>query len=100
MLMEGDEIKRLNCLLDIYIDVNLERYFSVLSNQADPFLIVNMSGNLVYVNEHCEALLRCSKNELEQKSLSHLFIPAYINESQSGAAGSGSRPYGISGFII
>ncbi|WP_052352907.1 ATP-binding protein [Neobacillus dielmonensis] len=78
-----DEVKRRNCLLDIYIDVNLERYFSVLSNDADPFFIVNMSGKLAYVNKHCELLLKCPKIELEKLFLNDLFSPTFIDESQS-----------------
>ncbi|WP_051633521.1 ATP-binding protein [Bacillus sp. UNC41MFS5] len=81
--MERDEIKRLNFLLQIYIDVNVDKDFSVLSKNADPFFILNLDGQLVYVNDVCETLLGCSIPELLQMRLSHIFLSTCLNESQT-----------------
>ncbi|MEH7073063.1 ATP-binding protein [Neobacillus drentensis] len=81
--MERDEIKRLNFLLQIYIDVNVDKDFSVLSKNADPFFILNMDGQLVYVNDVCESLLGLSVPELLQMRLSHIFLSTCLNESQT-----------------
>ncbi|WHY67512.1 ATP-binding protein [Neobacillus sp. SuZ13] len=81
--MERDEIKRLNFLLQIYIDVNVDKDFSVLSKSADPFFILNMDGQLVYVNDVCETLLGFSIPELLQMRLSRIFLSTSLNESQT-----------------
>ena len=81
--MEKDEIKRLNFLLQIYIDVNVDKDFSVLSKNADPFFILNMSGELVYVNDVCETLLGCTIPELLQMKLNNLFPPSNLNEAET-----------------
>ncbi|WP_144555253.1 ATP-binding protein [Bacillus sp. X1(2014)] len=81
--MERDEIKRLNFLLQIYIDVNVDKDFSVLSKSADPFFILSMDGQLVYVNDVCETLLGFSIPELLQMRLGRIFLSTCLNESQT-----------------
>lgn len=81
--MDKDEMKRLNFLLEIYVDVNVDKDFSVLSKKTDPFFILNMSGHLVYVNEVCEELLQCSRNDLIGMKLSNIFIPSVLNDTQT-----------------
>ncbi|MFS0779749.1 ATP-binding protein [Neobacillus sp. 3P2-tot-E-2] len=81
--MDKDEMKRLNFLLGIYVDVNVDKDFSVLSKKTDPFFILNMSGHLVYVNEVCEELLQCSRNDLISKKLSNIFISSVLNDTQT-----------------
>jgi PAS domain S-box-containing protein len=81
--MDNDEMKRLNFLLEIYVDVNVDKDFSVLSKKTDPFFIVNISGQLIYVNEVCEELLQCSRNDLVNMKLSNLFIPSMLNDTQT-----------------
>ncbi|WP_462413017.1 ATP-binding protein [Neobacillus sp. Marseille-QA0830] len=83
MQQEIEEIKRLNCLLEIYIDVNVDRYFSVLSNHADPFFIVNMSGQLAYMNDCCKTLLGVNEVELLELTLCSLFGEEILNDDQS-----------------
>lgn len=80
--MAKDELKRLNFLLEIYVDVNVDKDFSVLSKTTDPFFILNMSGQLVYVNEVCEELLQCSRNDLVSMKLSNIFISSVLNDTQ------------------
>lgn len=81
--MEIEEIKRLDCLLKIYIDVNVDKDFSVLSKHTDPFFILSMTGQLVYVNEVCETLLGCTRFDLIQMSLSNIFISDCLNATQT-----------------
>jgi PAS domain S-box-containing protein len=81
--MDKDEMKRLNSLLEIYVDVNVDKDFSVLSKNTDPFFILNMSGQLVYVNEICEELLQCSRNDLEKMDLSNIFISSVLSDNQT-----------------
>lgn len=81
--MELDEIKRLNCLLEIYIDVNVDKDFSVLSKNADTFFIFSRTGQLMYVNDGCESLLGYSKIDLLNKGLSDIFISTSLNESKT-----------------
>lgn len=81
--MDKDGIKRLNFLLEIYVDVNVDKDFSVLSKSTDPFFILNMSGQLVYVNEVCEELLQCSRNDLVGMKLSNNFISSVLNDTQT-----------------
>ncbi|MFP7299673.1 ATP-binding protein [Neobacillus niacini] len=81
--MDKDELKRLNFLLEIYVDVNVDKDFSVLSKDTDPFFIVNMSGQLIYVNEVCEELLQCSKDELKQMKLCDIFISSALSETKT-----------------
>ncbi|MEH7493720.1 ATP-binding protein [Neobacillus niacini] len=81
--MDKDEIKRLNFLLEIYVDVNVDKDFSVLSKTTDPFFILNMSGQLVYVNEVCEELLQCSRKDLVGMKLSNIFISSALSDSQT-----------------
>lgn len=79
--MNKDEMKRLNFLLEIYVDVNVDKDFSVLSKNTDPFFIVNMSGQLVYVNNVCEELLQYSKNDLKNMNLSDIFISSALSDT-------------------
>jgi two-component system, sporulation sensor kinase A len=81
--MEKDEIKRLNFLLQLYIDVNVDKDFSVLSKDADPFFILKMDGQLAYVNEVCEKLLGSTRLELLQMSLSDIFISPCLSATQT-----------------
>ncbi|MFL6560342.1 MAG: ATP-binding protein [Bacillus sp. (in: firmicutes)] len=81
--MELEGIKRLNCLLEIYIEVNVDKVFSVLSKNADPFFILNMGGQMAYVNDVCESLLGCTTPELLQMRLSDIFLPTVLNEAQT-----------------
>ncbi|MFB3170997.1 ATP-binding protein [Neobacillus sp. 179-C4.2 HS] len=81
--MDKDEIKRLNFLLEIYVDVNVDKDFSVLSKTTDPFFILSMSGQLVYVNEVCEELLQCSRKDLVGMKLSNIFISSVLSDSQT-----------------
>ncbi|MEH7304162.1 PAS domain-containing protein [Neobacillus drentensis] len=81
--MELDQIKRLNFLLEIYIDVNVDKDFSVLSKNADSFFILNMAGELTYVNDVCETLLGCTASELLQMRLSNIFLSSGLNETQT-----------------
>jgi signal transduction histidine kinase len=81
--MEKDEIKRLNCLLDIYIDVNVDKYFSILSKNADSYFILNIIGQLVFVNGGCRDFLECSEGELLKMRLEDLFISSALNESKT-----------------
>lgn len=81
--MEKDEIKRLNFLLQIYLDVNVDKDFSVLSKNEDPFFIINTVGQLVYVNDVCETLLASTIPELLQMRLSNIFISTCLNETQT-----------------
>ncbi|PAE43061.1 ATP-binding protein [Bacillus sp. 7884-1] len=81
--MDKDELKRLNFLLEIYVDVNVDKDFSVLSKDTDSFFILNMSGQLIYVNEVCEELLQCSRNELKKMKLSDIFISSALSETQT-----------------
>lgn len=81
--MDKDEMKRLNFLLEIYVDVNVDKDFSVLSKKTDPFFILNMSGQLVYVNEVCEELLQCSRKDLVGMKLSNIFISSVLNDTQT-----------------
>lgn len=81
--MDKDDLKRLNFLLEIYVDVNVDKDFSVLSKKTDPFFIVNMSGQLVYVNEVCEDLLQCSRSELQSKGLGDIFISQALCKNQT-----------------
>ena len=85
--MDKDEMKRLNFLLEIYVDVNVDKDFSVLSKTTDPFFILNMSGQLVYVNEVCEELLQCSRNELVGMELNTIFISSVLNNTQTFFSG-------------
>jgi PAS domain S-box-containing protein len=79
--MNKDEMKRLNFLLEIYVDVNVDKDFSVLSKNTDPFFIVNMSGQLVYVNNVCEELLQYSRNDLKNMNLSDIFISSALSDT-------------------
>ena len=79
--MNKDEMKRLNFLLEIYVDVNVDKDFSVLSKNTDPFFIVNMSGQVVYVNEVCEELLQYSRNDLKNMNLSDIFISSALSDT-------------------
>jgi PAS domain S-box-containing protein len=81
--MYSDEMKRLNFLLEIYVDVNVDKDFSVLSKNTDPFFIVNMSGQLVYVNEVCEEILQYSRNDLKKMKLSDIFISTALSDTQT-----------------
>lgn len=81
--MDKDEMKRLNFLLELYVDVNVDKDFSVLSKNTDPFFILNMSGRLAYVNEVCEELLQCSENDLKGMNLSNIFISSVLNNTQT-----------------
>jgi PAS domain S-box-containing protein len=81
--MDKDELKRLNFLLEIYVDVNVDKDFSVLSKTTDPFFILSMSGHLVYVNEVCEELLQCSRKDLVGMKLSNIFISSVLSDSQT-----------------
>jgi two-component system sporulation sensor kinase A/two-component system, sporulation sensor kinase E len=81
--MAKDEMKRLNFLLEIYVDVNVDKDFSVLSKNTDPFFIMNTSGQLVYVNEVCEELLQCSRVDLLEMKLSDIFIPSVLSSTQT-----------------
>lgn len=85
--MDKDEIKRLNFLLEIYVDVNVDKDFSVLSKTTDPFFILNMSGQLVYVNEVCEELLQCSRNDLVGMKLNKIFISSVLSDTQTFFSG-------------
>nr|WP_263323701.1 ATP-binding protein [Neobacillus sp. Marseille-Q6967] len=81
--MQSDEIKRLDCLLEIYIDVNVDKDFSILSKKTDPFFILSMSGQFKYSNEKCANLLGFCRGELVQKRLNDLFGKPELNESES-----------------
>jgi PAS domain S-box-containing protein len=81
--MDKDEMKRLNFLLEIYVDVNVDKDFSVLSKKTDPFFIMNTSGQLVYVNEVCEELLQCSRVDLLGMKLSDIFISSVLSSTQT-----------------
>lgn len=81
--MKIEEIKRLNFLLQLYIDVNVDKDFSVLSKDTDPFFILKMDGQLAYVNEVCEKLLGATRLELLQMSLSDMFISTCLNAEQT-----------------
>jgi PAS domain S-box-containing protein len=81
--MKNGELKRLNFLLEIYVDVNVDKDFSVLSKNIDSFFILNMSGQLVYVNEVCEELLQCSSDELVGMNLSNIFITSVLSDTQT-----------------
>jgi PAS domain S-box-containing protein len=81
--MDKDEMKRLNFLLEIYVDVNVDKDFSVLSKNTDPFFIMNTSGQLVYVNEVCEELLQCSRVDLLDMKLSDIFISSFLSSTQT-----------------
>jgi two-component system, sporulation sensor kinase A len=81
--MGRDEIRRLNSLLGIYIDTNVDKDFSVLSKKADPFFIFNRAGQLVYVNDICETLLEYSRFELLHMRLSDVFVPTALNETRT-----------------
>ncbi|WP_102347844.1 ATP-binding protein [Bacillus sp. Marseille-P3661] len=83
MQVEIDEITRLNCLLNIYVDANVDKDFSVLSKNEDPFFIFNRTGQLVYVNDLCETLLKYSRSELLHMALGDIFSPSVLNESQT-----------------
>jgi PAS domain S-box-containing protein len=79
--MDNEALKRLNFLLEIYVDVNVDKDFSILSKNTDPFFILNMSGHLVYVNEVCEELLQTSSNDLANLRLNHIFISSVLSEN-------------------
>lgn len=81
MLVEIDELKRLNCLLQIYVEANTDKDFSILSNDADPFFIVNRDGQLFYVNETCETLLGYSKSDLLNFKLNQLFVKGDLHST-------------------
>ncbi|MDQ1004417.1 PAS domain S-box-containing protein [Neobacillus niacini] len=81
--MDKDEMKRLNFLLEIYVDVNVDKDFSVLSKNTDPFFIMNTSGQLVYVNEVCEELLQCSRVDLLGMKLTDIFISSVLSSTQT-----------------
>lgn len=81
--MDKEELKRLNFLLEIYVDVNVDKDFSVLSKNTDPFFILNMAGQLVYVNGVCEELLQCSKDELVGRRLGTIFISSVLSDTQT-----------------
>lgn len=81
MLVEIDELKRLNCLLQIYVEANIDKDFSILSNDADPFFIMNRDGQLFYVNDTCETLLEYSKRDLLDMKLQHLFVKGDLHST-------------------
>jgi len=81
--METGVLKRQNCLLEIYIDVNVDKDFSILSKDDDPFLILNMAGQVAYVNDVCAELLGCSNIELLQMNLSDLFMSSALNRERT-----------------
>jgi two-component system, sporulation sensor kinase A len=81
--MEKDEIKRLNSLLEIYIDVNVDKDFSVLSKNRDSFFILNRSGQLVYVNQMFETLLGYSRFDLLKMKLGNIFIKSALNDAET-----------------
>jgi two-component system, sporulation sensor kinase A len=81
--MDNSEIKRLNTLLEIYIDVNVDKYFSILSKNADSYFILNIKGQLVHVNEGFVAVFGHSKADLLQMRLEDLFFSSVLNESKT-----------------
>ncbi|MGX6444605.1 ATP-binding protein [Neobacillus sp. K501] len=70
--MHGTDLK--SVLLKVYRDTNMDKDFSILSKNRDPFILIDLKGNIEYASNACEPLLGYSRDTLQQLSLNKLFI--------------------------
>lgn len=77
------ETDRKNVLLKVYIDANMDKDFSILSKTIDIFLLINLQGKIVYANQICEDLVGYTFIELMGMTLPELFVPDYLNGTES-----------------
>lgn len=81
--MEIVETKRKNKMLKVYIDTNMDKYFSILSRTSDAFLIIDLQGQLAYVSPACETFVAQWKEAISNVGLSDLFLPRFLNDTRT-----------------
>ncbi|MGG7620877.1 ATP-binding protein [Bacillus coreaensis] len=77
----GDETKSI--LLKEFIDININKGFSILSKSKDTFLVICSLGNIEYASQPCEELFGYSTNHLQRLGLKDLFDTEVLNEGHS-----------------
>lgn len=77
----GDETKSI--LLKEFIDININKGFSILSKNKDTFLVICSLGNIEYASQPCEELFGFSTNQLQRLGLKDLFDTEVLNEGHS-----------------
>jgi two-component system, sporulation sensor kinase A len=74
---------RKSVLLKVYIESNMDKDFFILSSKKDPFIITDLNGQFVYVNQKMEKLADYSHAGLLKMKLCTLFAPIGLDETQT-----------------
>lgn len=83
--MDINDSVRLNIsLLNVYIETNLGKDFSILSNDMDAFFIVDVEGKLVHVNQAFKNLIGYSSSELLTKIVNDLSESSEQKDTDAG----------------
>jgi PAS domain S-box-containing protein len=81
--MEIVETERRNMMLKVFIDTNMDKYFSVLSKTSDAFLIIDLEGRITFISPACETIAGQCKESILGMTISELFIPKALNGSHT-----------------
>ena len=77
------ETNQNSALLKVYRDTNMDQDFSILSQNHDAFLLIDLQGKVEYASHACEPLLGYSGDPLQQLTLHKLFISDFLNQAHT-----------------